>query len=281
MPQIALWRLVSPRFSTVMLPLSSLAPTSSVRMSESWPFGPFIFTRWPSTAAVTPEGIATGLLPIFDMNSLPDSSEHRTENFAADVLLARVVVGQHAFRRRQNRDAETVIDARQVSYRHIDAPARLRHARDLADHRRAVEILELDFEFGAAVLVLGLRKAANEAFRLQHFQHARTKVRAGCRHARLVAHRGVADARNHIADRIVHRHDRSSLPARLHEAGNLARRAELAHRDTRDPHLAVIAARPAGDLATVADALLGGVARQLRELQYRREAVFDRQFSVL
>src|ERR1700719_1567028 len=192
------------------------------------------------------------------MNSLLVPSEYRAENFAADVLLARVVVGQHAFRRRKNRNAQTVIDARQIAYRHIDAPARLRHARDLADHRRAVEIFEFDLEFGAAVLVLGLRESADKAFRLQNFQHAGAKVRAGRRHARLVAHRRVADAGDHIADRIVHRHNRSSLPARLHEAGNLARGAELAQRDTRELHFAVIAAPSAGHLAAVANALLGG-----------------------
>src|SRR4029077_838534 len=136
--------LVSPRRSTVIVPLSSLAATSSVNRSESSPFGPFICTCWPSTAAVTPDGIATGLLPIFDMNSFPDPSEHRAENFAADVLLAGVVVGHNAFRRRQDRDTQAVIDARQVPHRRVDAAARLRHARDLADHRRAVEILELD-----------------------------------------------------------------------------------------------------------------------------------------
>src|SRR4029077_13313608 len=101
--------LVSPRRSTVIVPLSSLAATSSVKRNESSPFGPFIFTFWPSTAAVTPDGIATGLLPIFDMNSLLDPSEHRAENFAADVLLACVVVGHDAFRRRQDCNAKTII----------------------------------------------------------------------------------------------------------------------------------------------------------------------------
>src|SRR6185295_1077463 len=69
---------------------------------------------------------------------------------------------------------------------------------------------------------------------------------------------------------------RSSLPARLHEAGNQALGAELAERDARHLVLAVDRARPPGDLATVAIAVRRRVARQFGHLQGRRETLFHR-----
>src|ERR1043165_674355 len=67
---------------------------------------------------------------------------------------------------------------------------------------------------------------------------------------------------------------RPSLPARLHEAGDEALGTELAQRDAAHLELAVKGARTAGDLAAIAHADLRGVARQFRELQRRREALF-------
>ena len=70
-------------------------------MKESSPFGPFAFTVWPSTLAVTPAGTATGFLPIRDIVNLPwfcCRSEDLAEHFAAHVLLAGVVIGHDALR---------------------------------------------------------------------------------------------------------------------------------------------------------------------------------------
>src|SRR4051812_36743536 len=116
------------------------------------------------------------------------------------------MVRHHALRRRQDRDAEPVIDARQRLDRGIDTPARLRHAGDLADHRRAFEIFELDFELVASVLVRDRGVTADIAFALEHFEDALAQLRAGHRDFRLVAHLRVADAGNHVADWIVHSH---------------------------------------------------------------------------
>src|SRR5262249_15431095 len=99
-----------------------------------------------------------------------------------------------------------IVDARQGLHRAVDAAARLRHARNLADHRRAVEILELDVELGSAVLVLDLRISADVTLALEHFEHARPQARPGGRHLRLVARGRIADAGEHIAERIVQSH---------------------------------------------------------------------------
>src|SRR4029078_1627254 len=57
--------------------------------------------------------------------------------------------------------------------------------------------------------------------------------------------------------------------------------AEVAERDARHPELAVIAARPAGDLAPVADAHGRGMARQLGELEARLETLLERFILVI
>src|SRR6185503_17760407 len=69
---------------------------------------------------------------------------------------------------------------------------------------------------------------------------------------------------------------RSSLPARLQQAGNQALGAELAERDARQLVLAIDRARPPGDFATVAVADRRRIARQLGQLQGRSESLFHR-----
>src|SRR5262245_19300262 len=77
-------------------PLATLIGSGQV--NDSSPLGPFMVTFWPATVAVTPEGTATGFLPIRDILS-PSSlrpiqacSEHAAQDLAADVLLARACV---------------------------------------------------------------------------------------------------------------------------------------------------------------------------------------------
>src|SRR5579871_1638288 len=140
-------RLVSWRGVTFTWPFSNFTSTSSCAMKDNWPFGPFIFTVCPSTVAVTPDGIVTGFLPIRDMR--PFSSEHRKENLAAHIRVARVVVSHDSLRRRQHRNAEPVVDARQVLHRGVDPPTGLGDALDLADHGFAVEIFQFDLELAA------------------------------------------------------------------------------------------------------------------------------------
>src|SRR5262245_10427243 len=164
---------VSLRGSTRTPPPSSFADTSPCRTTCSAPFGPFTLTVWPSILAVTPEGTATSFLPTRDMVSFPSfrALEHRAEDFAAHVGVARVMVGHHALGRRYDRHAETVVDARQVSHRHVDATPGLRDPCDLADHRRAIEIFQLDLQLAAATRMLDRGIAADVAFVLEHIEH--------------------------------------------------------------------------------------------------------------
>src|SRR2546425_5533537 len=58
-----------------------------------------------------------------------------------------------------------------------------------------------------------------------------------------------------------------SLPARFYQARDQPLGAEIPKRDARQPVLAVVAARPARYLATIANAGRRRVARQFRELE--------------
>src|SRR5215207_4321491 len=135
-------------------------------------------------------------------------SEDLAEHFAADVALARLVVGHDTLGRRQNGGAEPIGHARHGVDGGVDAPARLRHPLDGADHRLAVVVLELDRELGAAVAELGGGIVADVAFRLQDLEHVGAQARARRLHRALAAELGIADAGQHIAERICHRHGR-------------------------------------------------------------------------
>src|SRR5580658_3842799 len=69
---------------------------------------------------------------------------------------------------------------------------------------------------------------------------------------------------------------RSPLPARLHEARNQAFVAQLTQRNTAHLELAIVGARTARHLATIAHAIGGAVARQFGELQPRLEPLLHR-----
>src|SRR5271166_2602510 len=69
---------------------------------------------------------------------------------------------------------------------------------------------------------------------------------------------------------------RASLPTRLEQTGDQPLGAELPQRDARQFVLAVIAARPAGQLAAIANTRGRGVARQLGELQRSGKTLLHR-----
>src|SRR5215813_9101268 len=68
----------------------------------------------------------------------------------------------------------------------------------------------------------------------------------------------------------------TSLPARLDQPRDQPLGAEVPQRDARELVLAIEAARPARDLAAIADTGGRGVARQLGELERGREALLHR-----
>src|SRR4051812_23521601 len=106
------------------------------------------------------------------------SSEHREENFAAHVGVARLVVSHNSLWRGQHRNPETVVHTRQVLHRGINSPPRLRYPLDLANNRFAVEVFEFDLKLAAARSMLDAGVAADIALRLQHLEHTGAHLRA-------------------------------------------------------------------------------------------------------
>src|SRR3712207_5179080 len=209
MPHFARAVLDSSRGLTATAPFSRATDTSSGTTNDSSPFVPFIFTIWPSTLAVTPDGTATGFLPTRDIFESPwfcaDASalEDLAEHFAAHVLLPGLVIGHHALRRRENGDAEAVSHARHGVDGSIHAAARLGDALDGADHRLAVIVLQLDRKLSPAIAELRLRVVADVALGLEDFENASAQLRARGGNSTATAHLRVADTGEHIAQRIV------------------------------------------------------------------------------
>src|SRR5215208_3814562 len=109
MPHFARASFDSLRGLTATAPSSIATETSSGTRKDSSPFWPLIFTVWPETVAVTPDGTATGFLPIRDIPGLPwlgsrgpCRSEDLAEHFPAHVPLSCLVIGHHALRRRDD-----------------------------------------------------------------------------------------------------------------------------------------------------------------------------------
>src|SRR5581483_714702 len=100
MPQAERAALLSFRGSTSTAPFSIETAMSSEARKDSSPFGPFMVTVCPLTAAVTPFGTETGFLPMRDMTLL--LLEYGADEFAADVLVARFGVRHDPLRRRQD-----------------------------------------------------------------------------------------------------------------------------------------------------------------------------------
>src|SRR5215470_13732319 len=150
-PHIMRACLVSRTGLTQTLLSSSFTSTSPESGIASSPSLPFALISPAASETVTPLGTATGFLPTRDIAL---SSEHPAEHFAADIGRARLVVRHDAPRRRQDRDAETVVDARKLRHIRIDPTARPGDAGNLADHRMAFVILELDLELDMAALLI-------------------------------------------------------------------------------------------------------------------------------
>src|ERR1044072_7648806 len=91
---------------TTTLPSSCSTVMSRGMRSESSPLGPCTRTSPEAMSTVTPLGTAMGCLPMRDMRDLPDLRH----DLAADALLARVVTGHDAARRREDRRAHATLD---------------------------------------------------------------------------------------------------------------------------------------------------------------------------
>src|SRR5581483_1573519 len=112
--------------------------------------------------------------------SLPDL----TEDLAADAVLRGVVAGQHALRRRHDRQTEAAEGARDLLLVAVHAAARARNALDAVDDRLAVgRVLEIDPQDALRLLPVHERIVADEAFALEDAGDLDFELRRGNLHA--------------------------------------------------------------------------------------------------
>src|SRR5436190_12488821 len=170
------------------------------------PSGPLIEMLPEAMVSSTPFGSGTGYLAMRDMAyPLSDDAEH----FAAETVGARLAIGHHAARGRQDRDAQAVHHARDVVASHVDAQARLRDALDALDHRTAGVVLERNGELflraGLAAFVAD-GEVLDVALVLQHPGDRAFQLRRGHRDFGVADDLRIANARQHVGDRVVHAH---------------------------------------------------------------------------
>src|SRR5215468_1612422 len=165
-----------------------------------FPLGPSKATAPAATEAFTFGSSLIGSFPIRLM------SVHRADQLAAEVHLPGVGVAEDALAGGKDADAQPAQDGPDLPDRDVAAQARLADAPDAGDHRtlvRAVLQLEGDLPLGLDV-VLGVVR--DVALLLEHPGDLDLHLRGGDDHLVVARPRGIADAGQHVADRIVHWH---------------------------------------------------------------------------
>src|SRR6478609_8969211 len=207
---------------------------------------------------------------------LPDGADE----FTAKLLATGVLVFHQTFGSGNDGDAEAVEDAGQLGVAGIDAATGRGRALDAGENRGAVDILHGDDDGLVAALVAAGRDFAHEAFVLQDAGEALFELGVRGNALGETGLRRIAEVGQEITDRVCHGwmcwmlarriisdfRRESGLPGGLGHARDLAGERELAERETGHAETAVEAARAAAERAAVADADLGGIARELRQL---------------
>src|SRR5581483_9841026 len=193
-------------------------------LSSSLPLGPSTRSLPPSSATLTPPGMATGCLPIRDM-VIPYSfvSERRlvdgAEQLAAQALGAGLAVAHDAAAGAEDGDAQAVEDGAQVLVAVVEAATGLAGAGDAADDALALgAVLEEDAqdflrarliddgrEVRLALLVGGHRPdlvVEDEALVLEHLGDALLELGGRHVHGGGFDAVGVADPRENVRDGI-------------------------------------------------------------------------------
>src|ERR1700682_1893500 len=185
---------VSPFFSTVI---------AVPNWRDSVPSGPLTEISPGLTFTSTFGGSLIGLLPMRDMFFSPSRDD--AQHFTADAGGACLAIGHDAVRGRDDGDSQSVHHSRDVVLALVDAQARLRHALDFFDHRPARVVLQRDLQlrFG---LVAHYGETFDVALILEHLGNRQFDLGRGHLRRGLFRELRIADARQHIGDRISHAH---------------------------------------------------------------------------
>src|SRR5690606_6560949 len=146
-------------------PFSWATVTSGLSRCTSEPWGPLTDSSpWPSLIS-TPLGTAIGMRPIRDISN---SLGHVADDFAAHAGGARMAIGHHASRGRDDRHPEAIHDLGQGVTAPVDTQAGTRDALEALDHRATCVIAKLHLQFALGTVRLDI-EAVDIAFVLEDF----------------------------------------------------------------------------------------------------------------
>src|SRR5262245_5514769 len=202
-PLIALACTLASTGSNVTLPPSCLTRTWFDNARDSVPLLPLTVILSAVSCTSTPLGTSIGILATRDICVL--LSGHVDQHFAADTGGARLVVGHHALGRGDDRHAEAVHHLRDRVTALVDTQARAADALDALDHRPAGVVLQRDLELVLAGIALD-GEAVDVALVLQHLRDRHLQLGRRHRHHGLLDALRIADARQHVGDRVTHAH---------------------------------------------------------------------------
>src|SRR6478736_8066530 len=207
-----LWRSSSGRL-TSRTPSPCSTTIGDATVWDRVPLGPLTVTSGPSMAMSTPDGTATGSLPIRDMLffsfsglGLPDVGE----DFPTHALLVGLAVGQQALARRDDRDAQAAEHLRETRVLGVDPQARLADPADARNGALPVAaVLEGDRQRLADLALSRLQHVVRRdvALLLEDLRDAGLELAVRHRHSVVVRLVGVAQTGEHVCDRVSHRHD--------------------------------------------------------------------------
>src|SRR5579864_924751 len=204
-PWSARWNRPSVGRETVIRPSATATLMSGCTIRSRDPLGPLTRTVWSWTATSTPFGTGIGNLPTRDMRR---SSPDEAQDLAADPGPPGVAVGHDPARRRKNGHAEPPAHPRDLCAAPVDAQARTADAPEPGDHAR----LPLAVPQREAQLMRGLfveLKVRDEPLVLEDLRDLELHPRRRQHHVVVPRGHRVADARQHIRDRIGnHAHSR-------------------------------------------------------------------------
>src|SRR5215471_17416836 len=139
------------------------------------PLAPLTVIWLFATCTSTPCGTVIGIFPTRDIARISLASGDVAKHFAADTGLARLAIGHHALRRRDNGHAQTVHDLRNGIAAAIDAQAGTAHA---LDARTTRVVLQRNLEFRLDAFGLD-SEAVDVAFVLQDLGDRDLELRRG------------------------------------------------------------------------------------------------------
>src|SRR3954447_17333689 len=193
--------------SRVPSPFSTVMGAATVWLRV--PLGPLTVTVRSWTCTSTPAGTGTGSLPMRDIASTSASwSPDVGEDFPTHALLVGLTVGEQALAGRADRDTEAAEHLRQRRVLGVHAQAGLADPAYAGDGAlTAAAVLELDLQGLAdhALEVLDL-EGSDVPLLLEDLGDALLQLAVGHRHRVVVRLVGVAQTRQHVCDRVSHRH---------------------------------------------------------------------------